>query len=232
MSPARRGAFVDDWRARGGVREAMRAEAGWRRRAALMRALFPAAAAGLAAALVGWPLLVGGGDGPRAAAPTPAAALGAAAPGAGRRAEALAPRFESVDSARRPYVVTAESAWRPVAGDRVHLVRPDARLATPADGAMTVAAATGVLDRRRETLRLEGGVDVRVESGLALRAGAAVFDMRSGEARTTAGPVRGEGPRWRLDAADCAYASEERRLRCGGRPTLALHPAQREGGGR
>lgn len=229
MSPAGRGAFVGDWRARGGVREAMRAEAGWRRRAALMRALFPAAAAGLVAALVGWPLLVGGGDSPRAAAGAPAA--GAAALGAGRRAEALAPRFESADSALRPYVVTAESAWRPVVGDRVHLARPDARLATPADGAMTVAAASGILDRERETLRLAGGVDVRVESGLALRAGAAVFDMRSGEARTTAGPVQGEGPGWRLDAADCAYASEDRRLRCGGRPTLVLHPAQREGGG-
>ena len=203
---------------------ALRAEAGWRRRNSALRVALPAAAGAILAALIAWPMfnrledrLAPGAIDPELAAES--------------RDRATDPRFESIDSANRPYTVVAATAWREDAGgDRVFLVDPEADMPDAAEGGMIVVAARGVLDRDREFLVLDGGVEMRTGSGTELLTDSASFDMRAGEA-VTDDPVQGRGPWGRLDATGCAWRSEGRILRCGGRPTLVLYPRGIEGEG-
>ncbi len=203
---------------------AMRAEAGWRRRVSVMRILLPAAAVGLAAAVVGWPLLGGLRD-------TFHMELMDSDLAISNRDSVIRPRFESTDTDRRPYTVNAEKAWRPATGgNQVFLVRPEANM-TAADGdRITMAAQEGVLDRDRETLRLTGGVDVNTGSGLELQTGSALLDMQAMRA-TTHESVRGHAPWGTLEASECAYWFEKRMIRCIGRPTLIVFPSRLEGEG-
>lgn len=216
--------FLQRWSADGNMREAIRAEAGWRRRLGLMRALFPAAAAGVAVAVVAWPMVNGADH-------RVDVVLGADGIEIGDRDEAVRPRFESTDSSERPYTVNAALAWRPQTGaGRVFLEGPEADLTASDGGRMTVAAERGILDRDRETLHLSGGVDVWTESGLELRTEAARFDLRTGRA-TTEDRVRGRGRWGEIDAVGCVFLAGPGDLRCGGRPSAVLHPDEFEGGG-
>lgn len=221
---AERREFLGSRRGRPDTGAALRAEAGWRRRNGLMRALLPAAALGVAAAVVAWPMLNGIEErfslAPR---DTDLAAAGSD--------QAVNPRFTSTDSSRRPYTVNAERAWRKAADDdRIFLVEPEADMAGTGEDRITVTARRGVLDRGLERMRLTDGVEVRTGSGIELRTESALLDMRSGRA-TAPDAVSGRGPWGRIDATGCEYSTERRVLRCGGRPTLVLYPRAFEGEG-
>lgn len=206
----------------GDMPAALRAEARWRWRVGLMRALFPIAAFGLLAALVAWPVLRGGQE------LFDMETLDAELADAGRN-RAAQPRFESVDSSERPYTVDAVSAWHDSDDEnRIFLNRPVARIEATGEGWVAVAALEGVLDRGGEILELSGEVSVHTESGMELYTDSARIDLRAGSA-VTDDPVAGSGPWGRIDATGCSWESEGGVLRCGGRPTLILEPDAAEG---
>lgn len=212
-------------RGRGDMPKALRAEARWRRRVGLMRVLFPVVAFGLLAALVAWPVYRGARE------LVDLERLDDELAAAGRN-RAAGPRFESTDSAARPYTVNAASAWHDSADEnRIFLAEPIARIEGTGEGWVIVAALEGVLDRGGEILELSGAVSLRTETGMELNTDSARIDLRAGDAATD-DPVAGTGPWGRIDATGCSWKTEGGVLRCGGRPTLILRPDAGKGADR
>lgn len=137
-------------------------------------------------------------------------------------------RFTGVDSSRRPFAVTAESA------DQKDPDSPEIALAAPkadillADGTWVALTATaGNFDRNDQLLELTGNVNLFHDSGYEFRTESAVFDLTAGDA-TGIDPIEGQGPFGHLRAEGFRIYNRGERVEFTGKATLTIQPG---GGG-
>lgn len=208
--------FLRGWRRPRGGSEAMRAEAGYRRRLVFLRLVVPTAALALLGSLVAYPLLketkgrfhIDFADSDFAITGTD---------------EMLNPRFVGTDSANQPYTVTAETAMRPSGDDNViFLVAPQGDITLEDGDWLSVSADQGLFDRGAETLELTGSVKMFSDSGFAVDTDQITFDLNSGSAVSDR-PVHGQGPWGLLDSVGFEYRPESQVFHFAGRPRLILY---------
>jgi lipopolysaccharide export system protein LptC len=209
--------FIQRWRWRRSGSEAMRAEAGYRRRLGFLRLVVPAAAMGVIASLVAWPLITGTGGSFRLA-------VGDAGLRITGRDEMLNPRFIGTDSAKQPYTVTAEVAMHTAAGgDVIFLIMPKADITLDGGDWLMVSAEQGLYDRGREKLELIGSVSMFTDTGFEVHTERVTFDLRRGTAASDE-PVRSQGPWGLLESVGFRYLPEGKVFHFRGRPRLKLYP--------
>ncbi len=127
--------------------------------------------------------------------------------GAGMRLDN--PRFAGVTDAGEPFVVRADWALPDSAMPRiVDLEEPRGEIELNDGRTIEVAAASGRLDRRRETATLTGGVTLETSDGHRIETGRVRVDF---EARTAnaPGPITAEGPRGSVEAGSMRAAGGE-----------------------
>lgn len=127
--------------------------------------------------------------------------------GAGMRLDN--PRFAGVTEAGEPFVVRADWALPDSAMPRiVDLEKPRGEIQLNDGRTIEVAAASGRLDRRRETATLTGGVTLETSDGHRIETGRVRVDF---EARTAnaPGPITAEGPRGSVEAGSMRAAGGE-----------------------
>jgi lipopolysaccharide export system protein LptC len=182
-----------------------------------LRLVVPAAALGLIASLVAWPLLTGAGGSFRLG-------VGDAGLRITGRDEMLNPRFISTDSASQPYTVTAEVAMRAADGsDVIFLMMPEADITLEGGDWLMISAEQGLYDRGREKIELMGSVSLFTDNGFEVHTERVTFDLRKGSA-TSDEPVRSQGPWGLLDSVGFDYLPEGKVFLFGGRPRLKLFP--------
>lgn len=214
--------FLRLWRRPRGGLEALRAEAGYRRRLVLLRLVVPAAALGLIGSLVAWPL-INVGDGRFRLEITES---GFTISG---RDEMLNPRFVGTDSANQPYTISAETAMRPAGDDDViFLIAPQGDITLDGGDWLSVSADQGLFDRVAETLELTGSVKLFTDTGFAVNTDQITFDLKLGSAVSDR-PVHGQGPWGLIDSVGFRYQPEGRVFHFAGRPTLILFAGGDEG---
>lgn len=110
------------------------------------------------------------------------------------------PRYSGTDKRGRPYVVTATSAKQDEQDQRrvtMHALQADL---TMTDGTwLSLTAERGVYDQTRQTLRLDGPIDVFSDRGYEFHGIGAEVDLAAGTA-VTSQPVQGHGPFGQLRA--------------------------------
>ncbi len=207
--------FLRAWRRPRGGSEALRAEAGYRRRLAFLRLVVPTAALALLGSLVAYPLLKETkGRFHIDFADSEFTITG--------RDEMLNPRFVGTDSANQPYTVTAETAMRPSGDDDViFLVAPQGDITLEDGDWLLVSADQGLFDRSAETLELTGSVKLFTDSGFAVDTDQVLFDLNQGSA-VSESPTHGQGPWGLLDSVGFEYRPEGRVFHFAGRPRLTL----------
>lgn len=110
------------------------------------------------------------------------------------------PRFAGTTDKGEPFVVIA--AWALPDGAMpqvIELAQPRGEIAMRDGRTVTVEAARGELDRRRETARLEGGVTIVTSDGYRIETEALGFDFDARTARAP-GRVSARGPRGSIEA--------------------------------
>ena len=118
--------------------------------------------------------------------------------GAGMRLEN--PRFAGVTDAGEPFTVRADWAVPDGAMPRViDLERPRAEIGLKDGRTVTVVAAEGRLNRRRETATLTGGVTLETSDGYRIETARVRVDFAEKTARAP-GAVTAEGPRGSIEA--------------------------------
>lgn len=127
--------------------------------------------------------------------------------GAGMRLDN--PRFAGVTDAGEPFVVRADWALPDSAMPRiVDLEEPRGEIELNDGRTIEVAAASGRLDRRRESATLTGGVTLETSDGHRIETERVRVDF---EARTAnaPGPITAEGPRGSVEAGSMRAAGGE-----------------------
>ncbi|MEQ9643605.1 MAG: LPS export ABC transporter periplasmic protein LptC [Alphaproteobacteria bacterium] len=106
----------------------------------------------------------------------------------------VSPRYTGTDNAGRPFVITAESAQQDELDQQrvtMHTLQADV---TMTDGTwLSLSAEKGLYDRTRQTLRLDGPIDIFSDRGYEFHGTGAEMDLAAGVAVTTQ-PVQGHGP--------------------------------------
>ena len=133
-------------------------------------------------------------------------------------------RFTGVDTSRRPFAVTAESA------DQTDAISPDITLNAPkadillGNGTWVALTATiGNFNRERQLLELTGNVNLFHDSGYEFLTKSAVFDLTAGDAMGTE-PVEGQGPFGHLKAEGFRIFNRGERVEFTGKSQLIIKP--------
>ena len=112
--------------------------------------------------------------------------------------ELMAPRMIGVDNKKRPFILTAASAEREGASNRIRLINP-VLVRSPGDAQETrVTAKAGVYDQGAGKLELTGDVKLTGPSG-DFATPAAVYDAKTGEV-VGRGQVRAAGREGQMEA--------------------------------
>ena len=214
--------FVQRWRARVASAEAMRVEAGYRRRVGLLKVALPVSALALVAMVMAWSSFTPS---------QPSFRLDFTLSdlrGSGQD-EVLNPRFFGTDPKGQPYTITAELGVRPThGGDEVFLIMPEADIGLSNGEWMAVNAEQGIYDRRKGILRLSGAVSIYTDKGFEMHTESAIVNLAKGTARGKEA-VRGQGPWGHLEAVGFRYLHGKRVFHFSGRPKLTLYPDSGEG---
>ncbi len=110
------------------------------------------------------------------------------------------PRYVGEASAEGAYRVEAEAArLDPTSPRHVELEHMRAELPTPERRDVEVEAARALYDRDRETIDLDGGIEVATSDGYRLRTDAATVAIAAGSL-VTRGPIDGLGPQGTISA--------------------------------
>ncbi len=143
----------------------------------------------------------------------------------------LNPRYVGTDEKNRPYAVTADIAKRlsgpdvPQGKVRIGLESPKADI-TLEDGTWLVLTAdTGVFGREKETLDLEGKVNLFHDTGYEFRTEQASVDLAAGIAAGDA-PVEGQGPFGMIDGEGFRLLERGNRVVFTGKAKLTLFPEE------
>jgi len=133
-------------------------------------------------------------------------------------------RFTGVDSANRPFSITAKAVVQAASGDnRVNLTQPTADVTLAGDSWLAIAAPKGMFWRDNEILDLSGGVDLFHDDGYEFKTAEARLDFRKGAA-TGNKPIRGQGPFGTIEADGFQVMGNGDRIIFTGKSRLILYP--------
>lgn len=138
----------------------------------------------------------------------------------------LNPRYIGTDSEQRPFTVTADTATQdPDDQRRVTLKTLQADM-TMKDGAwLTMIASGGVYHQGRQTLRLDGPVNIFSDLGYEFHAKEAMIDLAAGGAES-AQPVYGQGPFGSVRSDRMTVSEHGQRLVFEGNVTMIIRPTR------
>ena len=135
-------------------------------------------------------------------------------------------RYVGVDKQNQPFVITAGRVL-PNSKNAQHLALQELQADMTLDGGrwITLIAERGLYDRERETLQLEGPVDIYSDDGLELHTRSAFVNFATGLARGQ-NPVQGQGPFGLLNAKGFELFDRGQRIVFSGGVTLTVRPAK------
>ena len=135
-------------------------------------------------------------------------------------------RYVGVDKQNQPFVVTAGRVL-PKSKDAQHLSLQGLQADMTIEGGrwVTLIAEKGLYDRERETLQLDGKVDIYSDDGLELHTQSAFVDFATGLARGQS-PVQGQGPFGLFRAEAFKLFDNGQRVVFSGGVKLTLRPAK------
>lgn len=141
------------------------------------------------------------------------------------------PRYVGVDDAQRPYEITAERASQDShQSDRLDLVSPQADLAVSDTEWMALSAATGVYDKKLNTIDLAGGVTVFHDRGYTVTSERARVLLDKGMA-TSDDPVSAHGQGGVATGEGFRIYDRGERIVFTGKSKVVLYPDHLEGAG-
>lgn len=156
-----------------------------------MRLILPLIALCVIGLLIAWPRVED--------AIKPAMREAAAVPAVAKN-EVLNPRFESVDSSDRPFVITAARAMQSLSdADLVLLEQPAAEMTLSDGHKVGGSAQKGAYKQKDEDLWLEGGVRLSQDEGYELEIEKLLINMKTQKASSDQ-PVKGHGPAGSVEA--------------------------------
>lgn len=136
--------------------------------------------------------------------------------------ELIKPRFESTDSKKQPFTVTADTARQNEENpELVHLENPVADMLLNEGARISGQADKGVYEQQTEKLFLEGNVKLFHDSGYELEAEEMRVDMKTQEA-FSGKDVYIHGPAGTIKAAGLKALAEQELLVFNGPATLVL----------
>lgn len=139
------------------------------------------------------------------------------------------PRYVGVDEEHRPYEVTATRASQDGHNDdRLDLVNPQADLAVSEGEWMALSAATGVYDKKQQTIDLSGGVTVFHDRGYTVMSDTARVLLDKGMA-TSDDPVSAHGQSGIATGEGFRIYDRGERIVFTGKSKVVLYPAQLDG---
>lgn len=111
-------------------------------------------------------------------------------------------RFEGLDAQKRPYVIMAQKASKPLSNDEtvIDLASPEATLHLDDARTLGMRADEGTYDLKSGALELTGSVTVTQNDTHSLTMQNADVDLKNGTAISRA-PVSGEGPGMRINGS-------------------------------
>jgi len=135
-------------------------------------------------------------------------------------------RYVGVDKMNRPFVVTAGRVT-PDSEDtqRLALEELQADMTLDSNRWVTLIASEGLYDRSRETLKLNGAVNIYSDDGLELHTDSAFVDFISGRASGN-NPVQGQGPIGLLNAKAFQLFDNGQRIIFTGGVSLTVRPGR------
>lgn len=199
-----------------------RAGARYTRFVAMMKLVLPVIAAVVIALVVAWPQLKSKPEGFR---------LGLSNITVHEKGgqQVVNARFTGNDKEERPFTVTADSAFQiEEKGNAFALEFPKADIAMSDGSWMALTAEAGRYDKKAQTLRLAGGVNLFHDAGYEFHTPSALIDLGKGSAFGEQ-PVTGQGPLGTLDASGFRVLDRGKRLIFTGKARLVFHPAARQG---
>lgn len=138
-------------------------------------------------------------------------------------------RFTGVDSSRRPFAVTADSAdQKNPNSPEITLDAPKADILLANGSWVALTAAAGKFNRDDQILELTGNVNLFHDSGYEFRTESAVFDLTAGDA-TGVEPVEGQGPFGHLEAEGFRIYNRGERIEFTGKAKLTILPGAGSG---
>ncbi len=141
-------------------------------------------------------------------------------------------RFNGLDSAERPFSVTAESVMQsPDGKGSFDLRQPKADMTLDGSRWVAMTAPEGTYFRDRQLLDLRGGVDVFHDDGYQFRTAEVRIDFTNGSA-AGAEPVHGQGPFGTIDGQGIDITERGDRILVTGRSRLILFPDAPKSGAR
>ena len=139
------------------------------------------------------------------------------------------PRYVGADKENQPYSVTADLARKLSGGlsikgaGTLELEMPKADLMMKDGTWIVLTAETGVFKRARQTLDLQGAVNLYHDSGYEFRTDLAEIDLSTGTAHGTA-PIEGQGPFGHLQAEGFRLVNRGKTIYFTGKSKLTLYP--------
>ncbi len=117
-------------------------------------------------------------------------------------------RFAGIDSNSRPFLITAERAVQQSVKFQVfNLDNLQADLTLDNGTWISISAISGILNRDKELLNLEGPIEIFTDIGYELHAQEAVVDLSTGLVETSK-PIHGHGPLGRINSKGMKFMSE------------------------
>jgi lipopolysaccharide export system protein LptC len=135
-------------------------------------------------------------------------------------------RFTRVDSANRPFSVTAAAAVQPPESEgRVELSEPQADVTLQGESWVAITSPSGIFWRQKEVLDLTGGVQLYHDDGYEFRTRDARIEFRTGTAWGD-DPVRGQGPFGTVVAEGFRIEGNGDRIVFSGKTKMVLYPGK------
>jgi lipopolysaccharide export system protein LptC len=182
----------------------------------VLRVALPAVAVLLVGLVVAWPQLMGHGAGLIAPMLVPDEIDGADV------MRMHDPRYVGQTKDAEPFELTAASAYLdPIQPERVHLDQPAADIDARGQRDFRVMAVSGIYDRDRERLDLNGGIELTTSDGYRFRTGSATLNLDHGRV-VGREAIAGSGPGGTLSADRFEFEDGGQILRFEGRVKVTL----------
>jgi lipopolysaccharide export system protein LptC len=184
-----------------------------------LRLLLPLAALAIVVVMFSW------SDMDKISAPVPREKISPQTVG---KNELLSPKFQSEDSSRQPYTITAEKAFQKSENlDQVILDKPVADINLKDGTWVALEAVGGEFSQSSGNLILDGQVKIFHDSGYELHTEHMNIDIKN-ETLSSTKPVTGHGPGADIEASGLTGTGDNKTLIFTGPAKLTLRPAPQD----